>query len=60
MNVVREKRNDVTLRTLESLDKSLKRFRDDGGDLGKAKEFNNVIEERIFNIPLDQVSKNLL
>ena len=56
MGIVKEERNNVTLRTLESLDESLHKFRENGGDLTKAKEFFNVIEERLFNIPLDQVS----
>ena len=44
-------------RTLEGLDTDLKRFIEEfGGDLKKAKFCNNVIEERMINIPLDQVN----
>ena len=43
-------------RTLDQMKADLKSFRDSGGDLKKAKEFNNVIDEPIFSVPLDQVS----
>lgn len=47
-------------RTLETLDQDLKDFQDNGGNLKEAKAYNNVIEERLFNVPLDQVSFDLL
>lgn len=33
----------------------LEKFKAAGGDLKKAKEFNNVIHAPFFNIPIDQV-----
>ena len=33
----------------------LEKFKAAGGDLKKAKEFNNVIHAPLFNIPIDQV-----
>ena len=43
-------------RTLESLANDLHAFRTDGnGDLKKAKNYNNVIDDYYFNIPIDQV-----
>lgn len=46
----------TTLRSLDSLDATLEEFNNDGGDLKKAKHFFNVIEPRLFNVPLDQVN----
>ena len=37
------------------VDLDLKNYRDDGGNIKRAKFFNNVIDDRMFNIPLDQV-----
>ncbi len=49
-------RNLSTLRTLETLTTNHTNFlQEGGGNLKKAKEFNNVIYTRFFNIPLDQV-----
>ena len=42
-------------RSLATLDKSLEKFVEFGCDLNRAKECNNVINQRIFNIPLNQV-----
>ena len=47
------------LRTLETLDENLKKFLESGGDLKNAKHFFNVIEPRLVNVPLDQVSRLL-
>ena len=46
----------TALRTLETLDATLAEFNNDGADLKKAKHFYNVIEPRLFNVPLDQVN----
>lgn len=35
--------------------KDLERFRKDGENLKKAKFFNNVIDDNIYNIPINQV-----
>ena len=42
-------------RTLDTLHSDHARFLRDGGDLKKAKEYNNVIEEHLFDISLDNV-----
>ena len=44
-------------RTMESLNQSHKNFLSDGGgDIKKAKFFENVIDEPLFNVPINQVS----
>ena len=44
------------MRTLETLDRDLKKFQEEfGGDSKMAKLANNVIGERLFNVSLDQV-----
>lgn len=49
-------RNDVP-RTLETVDADFKNFRDVlMSDMEKAKENNNVVDEKYYDIPLDQVS----
>ena len=45
-------------RTLETLDENLKRYNKAGSNLKNAKNFFNVIEPRLFNVPLDQVLQN--
>ena len=47
----------ITERTLSSLDENLEKFVGRGSELKHAKECNNVINQRLFNIPLNQVSK---
>ena len=42
-------------RTLATLQRDLKSFREAGSDISKAKLHNNVIAEPIFGLPLDQV-----
>ena len=42
-------------RTLDSLCSDHARFLRDGGNIKKAKEYNNVIEEHLFDISLDNV-----
>ncbi len=50
------RRKYVILRTLENLTEDHANFLTEGnGDLGKAKEFFNVICPYFFKIPLDQV-----
>ena len=44
-------------RSLATLDKSLEMFVEFGCDLNRAKECNKVINQRIFNIPLNQVCR---
>ena len=53
-----EQRTEIsTLRSLETLDRDLETFLNEfDGDIKKAKFANNVIKERLFNIPIDQVS----
>lgn len=50
-----EQQNNKQVRTLESLNFDLENFQREGGDVKKAKFFNNVIHKRYFNVPLDQV-----
>ena len=45
-----------TIRTLETLDNDHRKFLESGGNLKNVKNFNNVIEQRIFNVPLNQVN----
>ncbi|XP_065665062.1 uncharacterized protein LOC105850185 isoform X2 [Hydra vulgaris] len=48
--------NGVSQRSLKSLNIDFNRFQSSGGNLKKAKFFNNVINETLFHIPLDQVA----
>ncbi|RUA07123.1 MAG: hypothetical protein DSY43_00510 [Gammaproteobacteria bacterium] len=43
-------------RSLSQLENNLKAFRDNGSRHAHAKNFNNVIHEYLFNIPLSQVN----
>ena len=45
-------------RTLETLDNDLERYNANGEILGDAKLFNNVITERLLDIPISQVHMN--
>lgn len=47
--------NNIAERTLETLNKDLIAFNNSGGDIKDAKEYNNVINERLFNVELSQV-----
>ena len=47
-------RGPVTLRTSATLESDLARFNADGGNIEKAKLFNNVIRESLFPISLDK------
>ena len=42
-------------RTLETLSADLERFHHNGNNIKRAKFFNNVIDDRLFDVPLDQV-----
>ena len=55
MKKPKEVRNPSEKRSLESLKIDYNRFVADGSNLKRAKEFNNVIDEPLFNVPLDQV-----
>ncbi|XP_065646002.1 uncharacterized protein LOC136076632 isoform X1 [Hydra vulgaris] len=46
----------VSEKSLNSLNNGFHRFQSNGGNLKYAKLFNNVINETLFNIPLDQVA----
>ncbi|XP_066926723.1 uncharacterized protein [Clytia hemisphaerica] len=54
LKIPRSQRNCM-LRTLDSLDEKLQEFQKHD-DKAKAKFYENVIGERIFNVPLDQVA----
>ncbi len=41
-------------RSFETLKEDHKRFLDAGGDIKKAKEYNNIIGTALFPIPLDR------
>lgn len=47
-------RSCVSKRTLEAIADDLKGFREAGGNIKNAKNFNNVIDDVIFNVPIDQ------
>ena len=52
-------RSKSPLRTLSTLKDDYRRFIvDGGGDIKNAKFFNNVINEALFNIPINQVRNN--
>ncbi|XP_065669741.1 uncharacterized protein LOC136088822 isoform X2 [Hydra vulgaris] len=50
------RKDSVSQRSLKSLNIDFHCFQSNGGNLKKAKFFNNVINETLFNIPLDQVA----
>lgn len=52
MALVPSSRGPVTLRTSATLESDLARFNADGGNIKKAKLFNNVIRESLFPISL--------
>ena len=55
LKLARVVRGCSPLRTLESLESDHQRFLEAGGDIKKAKEFNNVIGRAFFPISLDRV-----
>ncbi|XP_065656336.1 uncharacterized protein LOC136081893 [Hydra vulgaris] len=50
------RKHNVSHRTLYSLTDNFESFQSFGGVLKNAKLFNNVIDQSLFNIPLDQVA----
>ena len=44
----------VTLRTNTTLERDLQAFESDGGDIKKAKEFNNVIRKQYLSVALEK------
>ena len=48
-------RANILQRTLESLNADFQQFSAAGGDIVKAKTYNNVIARPLFDIPIDQV-----
>lgn len=56
MKLPRDKRSPTILRTLENLHEQHQKFVDAGGDIKQAKNYFNVIQKAIFNIPIDQVN----
>ena len=42
-------------RTLDNLKEDLSNFREDGENIKHAKFFKNVIDEPLFDVPIDQV-----
>ena len=56
MQVPQSKRNASSPRTLESLKSDLQKFRNNGGNIKDAKLYNNVIDETMFDVPINQVS----
>nr|XP_047124046.1 uncharacterized protein LOC124806864 [Hydra vulgaris] len=55
MQLNTENRNrQINLRTLQTLKSDYERFKNNGGNIKNAKKFNNVIDEPLFDIPIDQ------
>ena len=54
MQLMKEDRAECRVRTLETLREMLGKFNKDG-NIKNAKKYANVIEEPIFNVPLNQV-----
>ena len=54
MKIPKDKRNS-TKRTLHSLETDLAAFREAGGNLKHAKQYNSVIDDVYFNISIDQL-----
>ncbi|XP_047127237.1 uncharacterized protein LOC124808269 isoform X1 [Hydra vulgaris] len=46
----------ILLRTLAILKSDYERFKNDGGNIKRAKNFNNVIDEPLFDIPIEQIA----
>lgn len=47
--------DNIEMRSLKTLDLSLAKFNNHGADPKFAKLCDNVIDQRLFNVPLDQV-----
>ena len=55
MKIKRSKRRRCKLRTLASLQEDYNKFVQPGYNIKNAKSHNNVIEEAMFDVPVDQV-----
>lgn len=55
MHIPLSSREDSRRRTVQGIVDNHKRFMQAGGDIKKAKEYNNCISEPFFFIPLSQV-----
>ena len=55
MKIKRSKRRRCKLRTLASLQEDYNKFVQSGYNIKNAKSHNNVIEEAMFDVPVDQV-----
>ena len=55
MKIKRSERGRCKLRTLASLHEDYKKFIQSGYNIKNARCYNNVIEEAMFDIPVDQV-----
>ena len=56
MQLPPSERIQTTPRTLQSLRDDLLKFQTEGkNDIKNAKEYNNVIDDVMFNVPIDQV-----
>lgn len=55
MKIPLSSRGAATKRTVQGIKDDHQRFLEAGGDIKKAKEFNNCILEPLFDIPLSQV-----
>nr|XP_047129350.1 uncharacterized protein LOC124809337 [Hydra vulgaris] len=53
---MKDRNQSIFLRTLESLKSDFERFKNDGGNNKNAKKFNNVIDEPLFDIPIEQIA----
>ena len=58
MKIPRMIRGASTARSLLTMASDFQEFRMAGSDIRKAKEFHNVIDEPLFKIPIEQVSKS--
>ncbi len=60
MKIPREERKRFPSRTLQTLQDDHQKFLEEGGgDLKKAKFYNNVITDHFFDIPIDSVCKTI-
>lgn len=52
----REKRGRYAERTLQGIQEDYKKFMANGGNIKKAKLFNNAMSTQFFNLEIEQVS----
>lgn len=57
MSISPSTRGPVSLRSNTTLERDLKAFEDDGGNIKRAKEFNNVIRKSYLPIALEQAGQ---